>query len=51
MHTINFHKTECGVDFFINILNRETVNYFRTDVHNTDYFEVVFFTKAKGKYL
>lgn len=49
MQTINFHKTECGVDFFINILNQDTVNYLQTDVHNTDYFEVAFFTKAEGK--
>lgn len=49
MQTINFHKTECGVDFFINILNQDTINYLQTDVHNTDYFEVVFFTKAEGK--
>lgn len=48
MKTINFHKTECGVDFFINILNQETINYLQTDVHNTDYFEVVFFSKAQG---
>ncbi len=49
MQTINFHKTECGVDFFINILSQDTVNYLQTDVHNTDYFEVAFFTKAEGK--
>lgn len=49
MKTINFHKTECGVDFFINILNQDTINYLQTDVHNTDYFEVVFFSKAEGK--
>lgn len=49
MHTIHFHKTECGVDFFINILNQDEINYQQTDMHNTDYFEIVFFTKGKGK--
>lgn len=49
MQTINFHKTECGVDFFINVLNQNTINYLQTEIHNTDYFEVVFFTKAEGK--
>lgn len=49
MQTIHFHKTECGVDFFINILNQNTINYLQTDVHNADYFEVVFFTKGVGK--
>lgn len=49
MRTINFHKTECGVDFFINVLNQNTISYLQNDVHNTDYFEVVFFIKAEGK--
>lgn len=49
MNTINFQKTECGVDFYINVLNKDTINYLQTEVHNTDYFEVVFFSKATGK--
>lgn len=49
MQTINFHKTDCGVDFFINILNQDEIDYFDNEMHNTDYFEIAFFSKAKGK--
>lgn len=50
MNTVKFHKTECGVDFLLNVLNSKQVkeSYIDTDFHNTDYFEIIFFKKAKG---
>lgn len=50
MHTIKFHKTDCGVDFLLNVLTSEQIisSYVNTEFYNTDYFEIVFFKKAKG---
>ena len=48
MKTIKFHKTECGVDFLLNVLTENDVNYNDADTFNTDYFEVLFFKKAEG---
>lgn len=50
MKTIKFHKRECGVEFLLNVLSGELVkaNYVSSDFFNTDYFEIVFFKKAKG---
>ena len=51
MRTIHFHKTKCGVDLFINLGTfKEFVGDFFTDeIHNTDFFEIIFFKKAKGQ--
>ena len=50
MNTVKFHKTECGVDFLLNVLASDQVKegYVDTDIFNTDYFEIIFFKKAKG---
>ncbi|REA60127.1 AraC family transcriptional regulator [Dyadobacter luteus] len=50
MKTIQFNKTECGVDFLLNVLSGDQVSdsYLNTDVYNTDYFEILFFKKAEG---
>ena len=50
MNTIKFHKTECGVDFLLNVLPGDQVKegYINTQFYNTDYFEILFFKKANG---
>ncbi|HEV7378919.1 MAG TPA: AraC family transcriptional regulator [Dyadobacter sp.] len=50
MRTINFNKTECGVDFLLNVLPGDQVkeSYIKSDFYNTDYFEIIFFKKVKG---
>ncbi|WP_413998577.1 AraC family transcriptional regulator [Flavobacterium sp. W1B] len=50
MKIIKFHKTECGVDFFINVLpyNEVKNSYTHSEVYNTDYFEIIIFKKGKG---
>jgi len=50
LKTIKFHKTECGVDFLLNVLmsNDVKANYLDGEPFNSDYFEVVFIKKAKG---
>ncbi|MGV3503581.1 MAG: helix-turn-helix domain-containing protein [Adhaeribacter sp.] len=50
MKTIKFNKTECGVDFLLKVASGDELkqNYTDTDFYNTDYFEVLFFKKAKG---
>lgn len=50
MKTINFNKTECGVDFLLNVLPSDQIkaSYIHTDFYNTDYFEILFFKKAEG---
>lgn len=50
MRTINFNKTECGVDFLLNVLPGDQIkeSYLSTDFYNTDYFEIIFFKKAEG---
>jgi AraC family transcriptional activator of pobA len=50
MRTIHFNKTECGVDFLLNVLPHEQIkeSYIDTDFYNTDYFEILFFRKAAG---
>lgn len=48
LKTIKFHKTECGVDFLLNVLTEKDVDYTDRGTFNTDYFEVLFFKKAKG---
>lgn len=48
MKTIKFHKTECGVDFLLNVLTEKEVDYNHTGTFNTDYFEILFFKKVEG---
>ncbi|TDE00547.1 helix-turn-helix domain-containing protein [Flavobacterium sandaracinum] len=50
MRTLNFHKTECGVDFLLNVLTAEEVrqNYLSNEIFNTDFFEIIFFKKGNG---
>lgn len=50
MRTQKFHKTECGVDFLINVLPSEEVRegYLKKEIYNTDYLEIAFFKKGSG---
>jgi len=50
MRTQKFHKTECGVDFLINVLPFADVkeSYLKKEIYNTDYLEIVFFKKGRG---
>jgi AraC family transcriptional activator of pobA len=50
LKTIKFDKTVCGVDMLMNVGNLHELpsNYFTDEVHNTDFFEILFFKKAKG---
>lgn len=50
MKTIKFHKTDCGVDFLLNVLPSDEVkeSYLTVEAYNTDYFEIVFITSAIG---
>ncbi|WP_316838386.1 AraC family transcriptional regulator [Pedobacter gandavensis] len=48
MKTIKFHKTECGVDFLLNVLTENDIDYTDTGTFDTDYFEILFFKEAKG---
>lgn len=50
MKVLNFHKTECGVDFLLNVLTTEEVrqNYLSNEIFNTDFFEIIFFKKGNG---
>lgn len=50
MRTQKFHKTECGVDFLINVLSSDEVRegYLKKEIYNADYLEIVFFKKGSG---
>ncbi|WP_281638192.1 helix-turn-helix domain-containing protein [Flavobacterium marginilacus] len=50
MRTQKFHKTECGVDFLINVLPSDEVkdSYLKKETYNADYLEIVFFKKGSG---
>lgn len=50
METLKFHKTECGVDFLLNVLRFEDVRttYLNRELFNTDFFEILFFKKGSG---
>ncbi|SER88439.1 helix-turn-helix domain-containing protein [Pedobacter rhizosphaerae] len=50
MRTQKFHKTECGVDFLINVLPSDEFadTYLLKDTYDTDYLEIVFFKKGNG---
>lgn len=53
MRILKFHKTECGVDFLLNVLRSEDVieNYSNSEIYNTDYFEIIVFKKGRGTLL
>jgi len=50
METYKFHKTDCGVDFLLNVIHLESADgtYLKNVPFNTDFFEVVFFKKGNG---
>lgn len=50
MHTIHFHKSACGVDLLMNVgtFNDFVGDFFTDEVHNTDFFEIIFFRRGKG---
>jgi AraC family transcriptional regulator, transcriptional activator of pobA len=50
LKTIKFDKTQCGVDFLLRADSGAEIieSYTDTPVYNTDYFEILFFKKAKG---
>ena len=51
METLKFNKTDCGVDFLLNVIHLESANgtYLKNVPFNTDFFEIVFFKKAHGR--
>lgn len=51
METIKFNKTECGVDFLLNVLPSDEIGetYLNHKLFNTDYFEIIFFKKGSGQ--
>lgn len=51
MKTIKFNKTECGVDFLLNVLPSDEVAeaYIGQKLFNTDYFEIIFIKKGSGQ--
>lgn len=51
--TIQFHRTECGVHVLLNVLYGQQVKqrYLERGLYNTDFFEILFFTKGKGRLL
>ncbi|MFD3003550.1 helix-turn-helix domain-containing protein [Pontibacter toksunensis] len=53
MKTVKFNKTECGVDFLINVINGADValEYLLPSVHNADYFEILIFRSGNGQLL
>jgi AraC family transcriptional regulator, transcriptional activator of pobA len=50
METLKFHKTDCGVDFLLNVLHFKHAggSYLKNVPFNTDFFEIVFFKKGRG---
>src|SRR5690606_9989164 len=53
METLKFLKADCGVEVLLNVLHHTSADgsYLGKAPFNTDFFEVVFFKKAKGKLL
>jgi AraC family transcriptional activator of pobA len=49
LRTIKFHKGECGVEFLLNVLNEKETDYTHQDTYHKDFFEILFFKKAKGR--
>ncbi|UUC46896.1 helix-turn-helix domain-containing protein [Flavobacterium cerinum] len=50
MKTVIFKKSECETDFLLTVRDWQSLRYTHviTDTYNTDYFEVLFFKRAKG---
>jgi len=50
MKLLKFHKTECGVDFLLNVLHSDEVksSYVDPGAYGTDCFEIIIFKKGKG---
>lgn len=50
MKTVKFLKTECGVDFLLRAGSGHELleAYTNSELFNTDYFEILFFKRAKG---
>lgn len=50
MQTIKFDKTQCGVEVLLRVGSGDELKdaFMDTDVYKTDYFEILFFKKAKG---
>lgn len=50
MKTVKFHKTECGVEMLLNVLDGDTLSqkYLERDTYNTDFFEIIVFKTAQG---
>ncbi|MDC1105200.1 AraC family transcriptional regulator [Prolixibacteraceae bacterium] len=50
MKHIKFNKTLCGVDFFLNVIEKDITN--RAEIHNepfrADFFQIVFINQGKG---
>lgn len=49
MKTIKFDKGECGVEFLINVLTQKETDYTHGETYHKDFFEILFFKKAKGR--
>ncbi|MDF2514977.1 MAG: AraC family transcriptional regulator [Sphingobacterium sp.] len=49
MRKIKFHKGECGVEFLLNVLNQQETDYTHRETYHKDFFEILFFKKAKGR--
>lgn len=51
VETYRFHKTDCGVDFLLNVIRLKGTDgtYLKNIPFNTDFFEVVFFRKGSGR--
>lgn len=50
MKSIKFHKSECGVDIFLNVLYGELTKqqYINSEPYTADYFEILIFKKISG---
>jgi AraC family transcriptional activator of pobA len=50
VQTIRFDKTQCGVEVLLRVGSGDELReaYIDTGVYKTDYFEILFFKKAKG---
>ncbi len=51
MKTVKFNKTQCGVELLMNVGNFSDLpdDYFSDEIHNTDFFEILFFKRTKGQ--
>lgn len=51
MKTIKFNKTQCGVEFLLNVLNNTELpeQYMLSEIHNSNSFEIVVFKKGNGQ--